>query len=100
MFEDRGVDYVMAIAVALAEELSTLRDRLDLVERIAHDKGIILSKEIEDHTFDDDALKTREVNRQAYLERVFAIYAQETSEIGEVSTPEAYEKILEELAER
>ena len=98
IFDDRGVDYVMAIALVLAEEVSALRDRLDLVERIADDKGVILADEIENYSLDEAALATRETRRQAYLERLFAVYQQEQSELGGVSTPEQYQGILDEIA--
>lgn len=98
IFDDRGVDYVMAIALALAEEVSALRDRLDLIERVAHEKGVILSEDIEGHSLDEAALAARETKRQAYLDRLFAIYQQEQSELGGVSTSEQYQELLDEIA--
>ena len=100
IFEDRGVDYVMAIALALAEEVSALRDRLDLVERVAHDKGIFLADEIESYQLDDAALAARERRRQAYLDRLFTVYQQEQSELGKVDSAEKYQELLDEFAEQ
>ena len=72
-FDNRSVDYVMGITLALAEEVSAMRDRLDLIERVADKKGIILAKEIEDYHFDDNALAERETRRQDYLDRLMAV---------------------------
>lgn len=98
MFDERGLDYVMAITMALAEEVSALRDRLDLVERVAHKKGVVLSDEIEGFALDDAALTEREVRRQAYMDRLFAVYHQETSEQGGIDTSEKYQSLLDEIA--
>lgn len=99
MFEERGVDYVMAIALALAEEVSSLRDRLDLVERVADSKGLIIADEIESFELSESALTNREERRQAYLDRLFAVYQQEKSEIGVIASDEHYKKILDEIAQ-
>lgn len=97
-FDDRSVDYVMGIALALAEEVSSMRDRLDLIERVADKKGIILTEEIEKFTLDDQALVARETRRQDYLDRLFAVMHQETSELGEIDSPQAYQNLLDEIA--
>jgi len=99
MFDDRGVDYVMAIALALAEEVSALRDRLDLVERVANEKGLVLADEIEGYTLEEDALVEREERRQAYLARIFAVYGQEVSEFGAIDSVEKHQDLLDEIAE-
>ena len=99
IFDDHGVDYVMAMTLALAEEVSVLRDRLDLVERVAADKGVIISDEIEGYHLDETALQEREVKRQAFMDRLFAIFHQEASELGGVRSADDYQKILDEIAE-
>ena len=100
IFDDRGVDYAMAITMALAEEVSVLRDRMDLVERVAADKGVIIANDIENYHLDEAALQEREKSRQAFMDRLFAIFHQEASELGEVRSSDDYQKILDEIAER
>lgn len=97
-FDNRSIDYVMGITMALAEEVSSMRDRLDLIERVADKKGIILAEEIETHTLDDKALVERETRRQGYVDRLFAVMHQEISEFGEIDSHESYQGLLDEIA--
>lgn len=99
MFETQGLDYVMAMTLALAEEVSALRDRLDLVERVANDKGIVLANEIEGYALDEEALVERETRRQAYLARIFAVYSQELSEFDAIDSSEKHQDLLDEIAQ-
>ena len=63
---------------------------MDLVERVAADKGVIIQKDIESYNLDEAALQEREKSRQAFMDRLFAIFHQEASELGGVSTSDDY----------
>ncbi|MBE9178803.1 hypothetical protein IQ268_09550 [Oculatella sp. LEGE 06141] len=63
-------DQLLTIAIALMEEVSVLRDRLDTIERLAEAKGLILKDDIESYQPDPQADQEREQWRAAYLERV------------------------------
>lgn len=97
-FEDRSVDYVMAMSMALIEEVAVLRDRLDLVERVAEKKGLLLSDELEKFEFDETALTERETRRRDYMDRLFAVFHQEAAELGEIDSSEKYQALLDEIA--
>ena len=93
-----GQDHMMAMIMALVQEVAVLRDRVDLVERVAESKGIILSKEIESFVLDQSALEEREVWRNEYMARIFAIFEQEAAELEAKATPEGYQKTLDDIA--
>ena len=44
-FADPQVDKLMAIVMALAGEVSVLRERLDTVERLAENKGLLSARD-------------------------------------------------------
>jgi len=50
IYEQQGLDHLMAITTALVQEVAVLRDRIDLVERVAESKGVIIQDEIENFT--------------------------------------------------
>ena len=60
IYDHEGLDHLMAITTALVQEVAVLRDRIDLVERVAQSKGVILQDEIEAFTLDQEALESRE----------------------------------------
>jgi len=88
----------MSMTMALVQEVTVLRDRIDLVERVAAGKGIIISDEIEKFELDQTALETREAWRNEYMSRIFAIFEQEAAELQSKDTTEKYNKTLEDIA--
>jgi len=71
------VERVMAITMAVAQELAVARDRLDTLERLLDSKGIIFRSEIESFqpTAQDSA--ERGLWIQEYLARILRIVQQE-----------------------
>ena len=97
-FEQQGVDYLMAMTTTLIQEVAVMRDRLDLVERVAASKGIMLNEEIEGFELSETALMEREAWRTAYMSRVFAVFEQEQAELKAKDTKKQYQKTLDEIA--
>lgn len=97
-FDQKGVDYLMAMTTALIQEVAVLRDRLDLVERVADSKGLVLNDEIEKFELDETALSEREAWRNAYMSRMFAVFEQEQAELQSNDTKERYQNTLNEIA--
>ena len=91
-FVDPQVDKLMAIVMALAGEVSVLRERLDTVERLVEAKGILSRQEIEAYRPDPQAAEEREQWRTAYIARVLRVIHEELEAVerGEI-TPESYE---------
>lgn len=98
IYENQGLDHLMAMTTALVQEVAVLRDRLDLIERVAESKGIVMSEEIESFVLDQEALEARELWRTKYLARIFAIFEQEAAELAAKDTSEKYQKTLDDIA--
>ena len=69
-FEDPAVDKLHLMVMALIEELSVTRDRLDTVERLIEKHGLFQVEEIEDYFPDLKADGERSGRRIAYIRRV------------------------------
>ncbi len=69
-FEDPAVDKLHLMVMALIEELSVTRDRLDTVERLIEKHGLFQIQEIEDYFPDLKADGERTGRRIAYIRRV------------------------------
>ncbi len=98
IYEQQGLDHLMAITTALVQEVAVLRDRIDLVERVAESKGIIIQNEIEAFTLKQDDLEERELWRTKYLARIYAIFEQEAAEFAAKDTSAKYQNTLDHIA--
>lgn len=97
-FDQPGVDYLMAMTSALIQEVAVLRDRVDLIERVADAKGVVLNDEVEGFALDETALMEREAWRNAYMSRIFAVFEQEQAELEAKETRKSYQATLDEVA--
>ena len=69
-FEDPAVDKLHLMVMALIEELSVTRDRLDTVERLIEKHGLFDVAEIEDYFPNPGVDAARTGRRIAYIRRV------------------------------
>ena len=69
--ETPAQDDLLAIVVALAQELAVMRERADTVERLLVQKGILGPEDIEKYKPDQSIDLMREQWRQDYLGRIF-----------------------------
>ena len=76
-FLDPQVERVLAITMAVAQELAVSRQRVDTLERLLRAKGIIAADEIERFAPDPDAAAERALWTQEYLARILRIVQQE-----------------------
>lgn len=76
-FDEPQLDKLLAIVMALAGEVSVLRERLDTLERLAEAKGIFLISEIEAYQPDDQVAQEREQWRADYIARVLRVVQEE-----------------------
>jgi hypothetical protein len=70
-FEDAAIDKVMSVVLGLAQEVSVLRDRLDVVERVLDAMGTIKRDDLESYRPDAAAEAERTQRRADYLQRIF-----------------------------
>jgi hypothetical protein len=75
-FNQSDVDRVMAVVLALASEVASLRDRLDTHERVtdAHEKvGAYLP--------DQETITVRDTWREAYIRRLFRVFTEDIEDL-------------------
>ena len=78
------VERVLAITMAVAQELAVTRQRVDTLERVLAAKGLISAEEIERFEPDPGAATERALATQAYLDRILRIVLQENEAAGAV----------------
>lgn len=66
-------DKLLAMVLALAEEVSVLRERLDTIEIIAKEKGLFTTEEIDTFELSEEAVQERRKKRQEYIARILNI---------------------------
>ncbi|AXB79448.1 hypothetical protein [Novosphingobium sp. P6W] len=76
-FLDSQVERVLAITMAVAQELAVTRQRADTLERLLLDKGILSAGEIDAFAPDRAASAERQMWNQEYIARILRIVQQE-----------------------
>lgn len=69
-FKDPAVDQVMTFFIELLTEVSVLRDRVDTLEQLLHDKGVVARGAVDAYEHDAAGEARRAAERKALLERV------------------------------
>ena len=77
--DDPLTDRLLAEIVALAEEVCVLRDRLDTVEQLAGEGGVVDAAAVDAWQPSQDVIEARLERHKRYFERLFARLS-ETSE--------------------
>lgn len=98
-YDTPGLDAAMSMIMVLASELTVLRDRLDLAERVAAASGLDLAAGIETFELDQDALETREQRRQDFLQRLFHHQLKDADEAAQAHTHDAYNQAISDIAQ-
>lgn len=81
---DPAVDDLMTMIVALASEVSVLRERLDTHEQLAQAKGCFTVEQVERFEPGPDTQAARAARRHELVDRVFrSILAPEAAPVGE-----------------
>ena len=93
-FDDPAVERVLNITMAIGMELGVARERVDTLERLLEEKGILTREEIENYT---PTSKTIETERQQwhseYISRIMRVIQQAQEEL------ENPDKTLQEIAD-
>ncbi len=71
-FDANDIDRVMAVVLALASEVASLRERLDTHERLAGSMA-----QVEAYTPDPATIKERDAWRDAYISRLFRVFSED-----------------------
>lgn len=76
-FEDPALDRLYSTVMALAAEVSSLRERQDTVERLLESKGTISREDIETYVPSREAGEERGLATKAYISRIMRGFQQE-----------------------
>ena len=95
-FNDKAVERVLNITIALAGELAITHDRLDTLERLLEAKGIIARPEIEQFKPTPEQAEARQRWQAEYVARTLRIVQQE---LEAMQQPAEYNQNVEEIAE-
>lgn len=85
-FADPATDKLLQMVITLAGELSVVRDRLDLIERLATAEGAFDRSKIETMSLAADDIRERDSNRADFVARVLRVLDQD---LAEITNPEA-----------
>ncbi len=76
-FADPALDRLYSTVLAMAAEISTLRDRQDTLERLLDEKGTVSRADIEAFEPDRAAAEERGLSTRAYIARIMRGFQQE-----------------------
>ncbi len=94
--EDKAVERVLNITMAVAGEVAVMRERMDTIERLLEAKGILNRSEIEAFTPSDAQAEERQRWHAEYISRILRIVQQEIEALQQ--EPEN-NKTMEEVAD-
>jgi len=93
-YDDPAVERILNITMAVAGELAVARERVDSLERLLEEKGILTRTEIENYIPTSKAIETeRQSWHSEYISRILRIVQQEMEELANP------DKSLQEIAD-
>ena len=72
-FDDPAVDKLLAMLLASCGETSVLRDRVDTLERLIEEKGLLSRAEVDNYQPSKAVIAERDEQREQYLSQVLRI---------------------------
>lgn len=97
-FEDREIDRLHGMVMAMATEMAVLYQRIDTMERVAEHKGVMLREELQRFEPDAATEAERERWRQKFLDRIFYLYREELDDRLAHEDEAQYGKFLDEIS--
>ncbi len=96
--EDPAVEKVLSITMAVATELAVARERIDTLERLLDQNGLLKRSDIDAYEPDEAAMAFRGQWHQEYLARLFRIIQQELDTLDPESEPD-FEEVAKRVSE-
>lgn len=96
-FDDPNVDRLLAIVMALASEVSVLRDRVDTHEKLSDSETWASTTNVEAFDISENVEKERDEWRAEYLNRVLRIVTEELERMKRDAPDEDHDAIMEEV---
>ena len=94
--DDPAVERVLSIAMAIAAELSVARERIDTLERLLAQRGILGAADIEAYVPDATVQAERNTWGRAYIARLLRIVDQDVQALQGQAQP-TMEQLMDEL---
>jgi hypothetical protein len=79
---DPTSEKVMAMLMALAGEVSVMRDRMETTERLSEKKGVFSRQDIESYEPSGQEQADRQARRAEFLQRLFRAVQEGIDELG------------------
>jgi hypothetical protein len=99
-FLDAEIERVLAITMAVVQELAVARERIDTLERLLEAKSVVARTEIETFTPTAEQAAQRGLAQQEYIARVLRILQQEGEAIAAADKGDLYsEEVAVELTD-
>lgn len=92
-----ATDDLLAIIMAVTQELAVVRERLDTAERLLVDKGVLGPSDMESYEPDQATALLREQWRGDYLDRVLFAVKARAAQTATGETRAEYDRIVEEV---
>jgi len=86
-FEDPAVDRLLSMVMALAGEVSVLKERQDTVERLLDERGVVRRGDIEAYRPSREAAYERGVATREFVARVMRGVQQDMEALAEAEPP-------------
>ena len=97
-YDDPAVERVLNITMAVAGELAVVRERLDTIERLLEQKGILSQNEIDSFEPDGAIAEERQRWHASYIARILRIVQQELEALEQPENNKPMEEIADDLA--
>ena len=97
-FEDPAIDKVLSIAMGLAGEVAVLHDRLDTIERLVEQKGLLSRSEIEAYYPPEAVRAERDIWRDQFLRQVLRILHEEVEGLETGAAEKTYKEAIKVAA--
>lgn len=98
-FNSAETERVMNIAMAIATEVAVVKERMDTIERLLQEKGILTQTEIEAFVPTDEQAEERQLWHARYAARVLRIVQQEMDAVAHPENNVPMQQIADEINE-
>jgi hypothetical protein len=79
---DPNSEKILAMLMALAGEVSVMRDRMETIERLSEKNGVFSIEDIENYAPSGDEQVVRQKRRAEYLQRIFRTVQEGIEDLG------------------
>ena len=98
-FDDPMAEHSFSITMALMAELAVARERIDTLERVLANKGLVTQTEIENYVPDAAAGEARQIEQTAYSARVLRSLQQQVEAMAQTQTA-GHNLSVDEMAQK